>query len=89
MEPTVNPMSYEGLDDEEEVKAFSAHNENNNNNYNVVSNLESTDELKKLFWRSDQGWGWNDPPHHPQSKSGEVDKNLQAWYNENANKIVE
>ena len=34
-------------DEEEEVKMVLAQNENNNNNYNVVSNLESDDKVKK------------------------------------------
>ena len=41
------PMSYERLDDEEEVKMISAYNENNNNYYNVITNSESNDEVEE------------------------------------------
>ena len=42
-------VSYEGLDDDRKVEMVLAHNENNNKNYNVVSNLESNDEVEDNF----------------------------------------
>ena len=38
------PISYDGSDDEEEVETVLAYNENNINNYNLVSNSESDDK---------------------------------------------
>ena len=45
--PVLSPMSYEGSDDNEEVKSISANNENNCNYFNVVSNYESDDDAKE------------------------------------------
>ena len=46
---TVAFMSYEGSDDEEDVKMVLAFNENNNNNYNVVRDLQSNDKLNDFL----------------------------------------
>ena len=35
------PMSYEGLDDDEKLEMVPVINQNDNNNYNVVSDFES------------------------------------------------
>ena len=46
--PTVVPMNYERLDnDEEEIKMVFAHNEDNNNYINMGCDLESDDEVKE------------------------------------------
>ena len=47
--PTVVPMSYEELDDDnnEEVEMVSTHDENNDDhNHNVISNLELEYEIE-------------------------------------------
>ena len=47
--PTVVPMSYEGYN-VKEIEMASGYNENNDNNYNVVSNSECKDgREEKLF----------------------------------------
>ena len=65
------PMSYEGLDDEEELKTGSVNNQSSNNNCNAVSDSESksNDEIN-VFERS----GIN-PQDHCQCKSGISNKN--------------
>ena len=44
---TVAPMSYEGLNEDEEVEIVLAHDENNDNNHNIVIVSESDDEVKE------------------------------------------
>ena len=40
-------VSYEGLDNKEEVETLLAGNENHNNKYNVVSNSESDEKAEE------------------------------------------
>ena len=42
-------MNYEGSDDEE-VETISGNDENNNDNYNFVSDFKSNDKAEEMFW---------------------------------------
>ena len=80
-------MSYEGSDENEEVETVLDDNENDINNYYVVSNSNSDDEAKENFF------GWQKIKVMPMTtlnqKLVQAMKNFQAWYDEDANKIVE
>ena len=86
-------MSYEGSDDEEELKTVPV--ENNNNNVNVVSDSDS-DSSNKDFENNKGKFSDKDidnqvitlPQTTVNAKVVRAMKNLQALYNDDANKII-
>ena len=83
-------MTYDGSNDDKEVKMVSAHNKNSNNNYNVVINFGSDHEVEKtFFW-----WTIKDEIKvtHKITFNPNIVlamKNSQASYNEDADEIDE
>ena len=86
---TIIPVSYQGLDDYEEVKIVLIDNENNYNYYNVVSDSAHDNEVKEKFLKTRCKIKLKWPPRPCLIQSVACMKNLQAFYNEDANKIVE
>ena len=69
------PVSYEGSEDNEEVKTVLADYKNNDNDYYyIVGCPESNDEVEKTFWGTNWTWDWSDPQDLTQFKYGEGDE---------------
>ena len=81
-------MSYKESDDDEEVQMVSVHNENNSNNYNVVSTLES-DEVEENLFEEQVEDEIKATPKTTVNPKVRVTKILHALYDEDMSKIVE
>ena len=83
-------MSYKGSDDEEELQTIPV--VNNNNDINIVSDLDSDDDIKndnKIFFHKDINDEVKATPKTTVNKKVVCSiKKLQALYNNDANKIV-
>ena len=82
-------MSYEGSNDEEEIKTIPVIHQNNNNNYNVVNDSESqSNNWKNLFDEDFDVEVKATLKITINAKVVHAMKKLQALYNNNVNKIV-
>ena len=86
--PVLIPTSYDGLEDNEEVKMVSKYNESNNNYYKV-GYYKSDEEAKDIFFEEQVDDKIKVTPKTTLNpKVVHAMKNLQALYNNHANKIV-
>ena len=82
-------MSYDGLDEDDEVNTVLTNNQNDSYYCNVYSNFKSNEEAEEnLFEKVDDEIKVT-PKTTFNSKAVHVKKNLQALYNKDANKIIE
>ena len=87
--PVTVPMTYESPDDDEECKTIPVINQNNNSNYNAVSNskYESNDK-DNLFNEVVNEEVEATHKTTVNAKVVQAMKKLQAPYNKDANKII-
>ena len=88
--PVLFPISYEGSEeDDDDVKMVPVINQNNSNDFKVVSDSKSNDKANKNLFNKDV----NDevdavPKNIVKAKVGQSLKKLQTSYNKDAKRIV-
>ena len=83
------PISYVGLDDDDDDEMVPVINQNKSINYNVVSDAESDVKVNEnLFNKDIDDENEATPKNTVNVKVVQIMKNMQAWYNKDANKIV-